>query len=328
MHAAGAQIFLHPAAPRRRSRGRRRRRSCSAKIGKSPEMLVGQSDDCGPSPAASAPRRQAHRGVGIEQIADRAAARWRHRRATARDAASAPASASRTSIIWRVKLSGCCMRAIGLLDLGARLADDRPEGERHLLAGRHAHLPAQRQDRVEHEAGAAGQPGARLQRRRIGDRAAAAEEGAAVGLGLGDARRAGAVVDEMRKLDRPARSGERGRRRAKMTRLSAPISVSTNILENAGWALSSWLGGQHQFGKGGHLDEAVGVAVVPERDAPAFAVALADDDALDLGAQRADRLEEAGLLVAEMRLRLLAVELLSARRWPTTIRRSRRRAGT
>ena len=52
------------------------------------------------------------------------------------------------------------------------------------------------------------------------------------------------------------------------------------------------------------------------------------DDALDLGAQRADRLEEAGLLVAEMGLRLLAGTLLSARRWPTTIRRSRRRAGT
>ena len=37
------------------------------------------------------------------------------------------------------------------------------------LRGRHAHLAAQRQDRIEHEAGAARQPGARLQCGRIGD---------------------------------------------------------------------------------------------------------------------------------------------------------------
>ena len=43
---------------------------------------------------------------------------------------------------------------------------------------------------------------------------------------------------------------------------------------------------QHQLGKGGHLDVAVGVAVVPDGDAPRLAIALRDDDAFDLGPER------------------------------------------
>ena len=46
---------------------------------------------------------------------------------------------------------------------------------------------------------------------------------------------------------------------------------------------------QHQFGKGRDLDVTVGCAFVVERDATAFAIAFGNDDAFDLGAQRADR---------------------------------------
>ena len=74
----------------------------------------------------------------------------------------------------------------------------------------------------------------------------------------------GRIGDEMRHFDvRLVLSRLRRWRRSR--RCSAPISVSTNIFEKAGCALSDAVGTQHQFGKGGHLDVPVGGAVIVER---------------------------------------------------------------
>ena len=160
-----------------------------------------------------------------------------------------------------------------LFDFDARLADHGPEGHGHLLAGGHAHLPAQRDHRIEHEAGAAGQPGAGLQRRRIGDRAAAADEGAPVGLGFGGALRAGAVLDEMRQLDDRFVGRARTPPREDHAVVGADLGLHEHLREGGMGAVGVF-GRQRQLGKRRHLDVAVGVAVVPDGDAPALAIAL------------------------------------------------------
>ena len=199
MHAAGAQIFLHA---QRRSDDlevgdvadpQRKDREVAGDAGRPQRRLRAEA-------GSQRLRRLAHRGVGIEQVARQPLDVGR--------IGERQADMARLHLRARPGQHRLAREALGmlqprhrLLDLDARLADDRPEGHRNLLAGRHAHLPAQRNDRIEHEAGAARQLGAGLECRRIGDRAAAAEEGAAVGLGFGGALRAGAVVDEMRELD-------------------------------------------------------------------------------------------------------------------------------
>ena len=68
---------------------------------------------------------------------------------------------------------------------------------RHLLSGRHADAAAQHRYRIEHEALMPGELGALVEGRRIGNRAAAADEGAPVGFGLDLAAEATAASHEM-----------------------------------------------------------------------------------------------------------------------------------
>ena len=100
------------------------------------------------------------------------------------------------------RLAGEALAVVEMRDGGVeRLAVGRhegPEGQRHLLLGRHADAAPQDRHRVEHEALASGQPGAGVERRRVGDRAAAPDEGAAVRLGLDLAAEAAAAAHEMR----------------------------------------------------------------------------------------------------------------------------------
>ena len=74
------------------------------------------------------------------------------------------------------KALGMIEQRHGRLDFLAVCADDGPEGQLDLLVGRHAHLLAQRHDRIEHEALAAFKDGSRLEGCGIGDGAATADE--------------------------------------------------------------------------------------------------------------------------------------------------------
>ena len=130
-------------------------------------------------------------------------------------------------------------------------------------------------------------------------RAAAADEGAAVGLGLRVARDAGRIGDEMRGARCPARPARAcGARRRSTLRPARSRSRRTS---------SRRPDGRCRLASGASTSSAKEVtsimrsrrAVVDDGDAAAFAIAFRDDDALDLGAQRADRLDEGRLVVAE-----------------------------
>ena len=244
----------------------------SAKIGKSPEMLVGHSDDCEPgrlrAPApADAWRRRDRAGSGP------AAARLRRRRATARHGGSALASGSMTAS------SG----ARSSRDAAAATSSPRLRRAPCRPPSRTSPSPSCGPGRAP--AGAARSPGRARSRRCLSAwRRGCSAAGSAIdrprpmkarrSVSASVARCEPELSSTKCASSMTGSSGERGRRRAKMTLLSAPISVSTNILEKAGCALSASARRQRQLGKGGDLDVAVGVAVVPDGDAPALAVAL------------------------------------------------------
>ena len=109
---------------------------------------------------------------------------------------------------------------------------------------------------------------------------------------------------------------------------SSPISVSTNIFENAGWALSDIFAGQGELGEGGDLDVPVAGAVIEDLDAARLAVAFRDDDAFDLRTQRADDFTNVALSSQKLVWQLSRLRPASVRRSPTTTRRCRHRRGT
>ena len=179
-------------------------RSVCATISRSATSPILQREDRKVAGNAGRPQRRLAAEAGRERLRRRragrrrdradsgpASARWPRRRATGRYGGSAPASGSRRASSGARSSRGWSRRAIVCLDLVRDLADHGPERQRHLLVGRHADLPAQRQrpDRARsRRCPSAWRPARRPPASAID--AAAADEGAAVGFGFGRARRA------------------------------------------------------------------------------------------------------------------------------------------
>ena len=215
---------------------------------------------------------------------------------------------------------GLSLEALGMVEAGDRLVElgavgrhERPEGQRHLLAGGHADAAAQRHDGIEHEALAAAQPCVTVEGGGAGDGAAAADEGAAVGLGFGLAGQDGAARDEMGERDVGLARRALAAGGVDGAVLAADLGLDEHLRKGRMRAVGGF-GRQYDFGVGRHVDMAVRLAVVEDRDAAALAIALVDDDAFELGAQRADGLDEVRLVVGEEGLRDLALGAARLRR--------------
>ena len=245
----------------------------SAKIGKSPEIAIGHSADCGPGPAAIASGGCAQRRVGIDQVA--------RQLLDAGGLGERQADMARLHLRARPGEHRLALEALGMVEAvdaslasSSRLAATMVQKvSDDLLAGRHAHLAAQRQDRIEREALAGRQAGVAVEGGGVGDGAAAADEGAAVRLGLGVARDAGAAGDEMRERDVRL---VRGALVARARRSASPL-VGDLGLRRTSWRRPDgrcrWLrGASTSSAIGGHLDVAVGIAVVEDGQAAAFAI--------------------------------------------------------
>ena len=203
------------------------------------------------------------------------------------------------SIACRAKLSGWSSKATTASISPAIGADDGPEGQLHLLVGGHADAAPKRHDGIEHEAVASAERRTAIEGRRVGDRAATAYEGTPVGLSLRVPLDAGSVGDEMRHLDiriagralAPPREDHFAARRN--------LGFDEHLREcRVGGVIQ--FRGEHKLGEGSHLDVAVDIAVIVQRDTPALAIAFRNDDALHLRAQRADGLGERRLVVGEV----------------------------
>ena len=119
------------------------------------------------------------------------------------------------------------------LDLAARLAPTTVQkvSETFLLAGTRTRRRSD-SDRIEHEAVRCRQAARPVEGRRIGDRAAAADEGAAVGLGLGVARATPELSSTKCASSMSGSPGARLRRRAKMTLLlGADLGLDEHLRE-------------------------------------------------------------------------------------------------
>ena len=200
-HAAGAQIFLHAqrrrddleigdvADPQRKDRkvaGNARRPKCRLAAQAGRERLA----------PATARRGRDRAGSG------RASVRSRPRRATARYGGSAPASASRTASSG-ARSSRDAAAAPSRSSTSSRVLPTTVQNvsDTFFLAGTRT-WPAQRSDRIEHEAGAAGQPGAAVEALPASAIVRPRPRKARRSVSASVARREPELsVDEMRKLD-------------------------------------------------------------------------------------------------------------------------------
>ena len=172
-----------------------------------------------------------------------------------------------------------------------RVGDGGRERDDGRPARREPDPPAQAEDRVEHRAGRPRERRARVERRGVGRRPAAAEEAGAVGLVLDARRRPAPSTATTWTAQTGCWSATAGRRRQSRASEPGSHSVSRNSLPKAGWARSARVAAEHDLGVAGQLQLARAGVVVGQRDPADLGELLGRDGDLQ---QRLDRRRRGG----------------------------------